>query len=303
MQDIHGEWHFLEAGEQRGPVAGTELKGRFERGELDRSTTHVWSEGMADWRLASDLPLFAAAPAAAGGAGLAAPPAMARPGFGGGPNDGTSGFGGFDSSETRNPIGHEVEVKPVSFLKILMFVAVVPFGLWIALFVVLAAMSTAQVDPGTLGAVMVTAFLGVFSVFVYGAILFWTAIYRAWNLLRGSGRTTAGLAVGLSFIPLFNLYWMFVVYSGWAKDFNAFRRATGRTDIDEAPEGLFLAMPILTVCTIIPLAGYLAGLANLIVFPMCIWHMCKAVNAFADAPADDHGIQGGVPMMSGGFAR
>lgn len=48
--------------------------------------------------------------------------------------------------------------------------------------------------------------------------------YRAWGSLQAGGaRTTPGKAIGMLFIPFFNLYWMFVVYVGLAKDWNRIR--------------------------------------------------------------------------------
>jgi hypothetical protein len=45
--------------------------------------------------------------------------------------------------------------------------------------------------------------------------------YRAWKTIQdGHARTTPGKALGFSFIPVFNFYWIFVVMAGFASDFN-----------------------------------------------------------------------------------
>ena len=56
-----------------------------------------------------------------------------------------------------------------------------------------------------------------FGVYVCGARL----CYRAWQQIPADiARTTPGKAAGFLFIPLFNLYWIFVAFWGLAKDMN-----------------------------------------------------------------------------------
>jgi len=48
-------------------------------------------------------------------------------------------------------------------------------------------------------------------------------IYRSWSSIRdGRPRMTPGKAVGLLFVPIFNIYWVFHVYGGFATDYNAY---------------------------------------------------------------------------------
>jgi hypothetical protein len=47
-------------------------------------------------------------------------------------------------------------------------------------------------------------------------------LYRAWQALRGgSPRTTSGAAVARLFIPIYHFYWIFQVWPGFARDYNA----------------------------------------------------------------------------------
>jgi hypothetical protein len=47
--------------------------------------------------------------------------------------------------------------------------------------------------------------------------------YKAWLAIQdGYARTTPGRAVGYSFIPIFNVYWAFVVMVGFVADYNSF---------------------------------------------------------------------------------
>jgi hypothetical protein len=54
-------------------------------------------------------------------------------------------------------------------------------------------------------------------------VLILIVYYKAWGRLQdGQARTTPGKAVGFCFIPLFNVYWLFVLFSGYAQDYNAY---------------------------------------------------------------------------------
>lgn len=87
---------------------------------------------------------------------------------------------------------------------------------------------------------------------------FW---HRAWRTIQDShARTTPGKAVGLMFVPLFNLYWAFVVIWGFAKDYNAFcvRRHLGNPP-HRLPAGYYLAVVVMWLGIValryIPLIG------------------------------------------------
>ena len=54
------------------------------------------------------------------------------------------------------------------------------------------------------------------------AICFYTIIFRIWKSIQPFGvRTSPVAAIGYSFVPLFNLYWVFHVYYVWALNFNS----------------------------------------------------------------------------------
>lgn len=46
------EWYFAINGESNGPISPSEIKSLLERGEIDKDT-HVWREGMSDWKTLS----------------------------------------------------------------------------------------------------------------------------------------------------------------------------------------------------------------------------------------------------------
>jgi hypothetical protein len=96
---------------------------------------------------------------------------------------------------------------------------------------------------------------------------FW---YRAWRSIQdGHARTTPGKAVGLMFIPLFNLYWAFVLLAGFARDYNSFcRRHNIGTPPRHLPEGYFLTVVILWLLAVVlrwlPVVG---GAVNAVITP------------------------------------
>ena len=130
---------------------------------------------------------------------------------------------------------------------------------------------------------------------LYGAIVVMVLIYKMWSAIQdGYARATPGKALGFCFIPFFNFYWLFQVYYGFAKDYNAYIQ---RHNISVAPlpEGLFLTVCILTLTTWIPLLGVLLALVNVVLMIIMVSKICDAVNAIAGKVA-------AAPAPAGGFA-
>lgn len=72
-------------------------------------------------------------------------------------------------------------------------------------------------------------------------------IYRMWTAVQdGHASTTPGKAVGLLFVPFFNLYWIFKVTYGFARDYNSLVDRH-QLSIPKLPAELFLTMCILAV--------------------------------------------------------
>ncbi len=89
-------------------------------------------------------------------------------------------------------------------------------------------------------------------------------VYKLWETIQdGSPRTTPGKACGFLFIPFFNLYWIFVAYWGWAKDFNAYIKDKGVStpEINETiPLVLCIAVCVMIIPSLIPFVGLFFGL-------------------------------------------
>jgi len=52
------EWFFTKDGQQDGPVTPLQIQALSKAGQLDPATTHVWREGMADWKTLADSGLL-----------------------------------------------------------------------------------------------------------------------------------------------------------------------------------------------------------------------------------------------------
>jgi hypothetical protein len=124
--------------------------------------------------------------------------------------------------------------------------------------------------------------LGLFAAAILVVVLTAKILYRAWTAIQdGQARTTPGRAVGYLFIPLFNLYWVFVAWGGLAKNFNAF---LDRYQIPtrRLSEGLLLTYCVLMVVGLvanyIPFLGSLYAIAELVVSLMVLWSITGRVN-------------------------
>ena len=85
--------------------------------------------------------------------------------------------------------------------------------------------------------------------FIFGGIYSYIILFRAWKVIQAGGaRTTPGKAVGLLFIPIFNFYWIFVAYYGWATDWTRIRSSySNLMSAPRASSGNFLAGSILII--------------------------------------------------------
>ena len=114
-----------------------------------------------------------------------------------------------------------------------------------------------------------------FLIFPAGALLAWTGVltliylHRAWRLIQpGNVQTTPGKAVGFLFIPLFQLYWIFVAIAGLPKDWN--RVMAAHPNLQQGPRlnsGLAMAFCIAGLC----------GIGLVLIFPLMAG-ICKGIN-------------------------
>lgn len=96
-------------------------------------------------------------------------------------------------------------------------------------------------------------------------------LYKMWNAINdGQTRPSPGAAVGLMFIPFFSIYWIFVVWPGYASQYNAYCQRHG---IQAPPLSMgFILCSILL--SWIPLVG-------IVLMCMTIAKIAAAVNALS----------------------
>lgn len=100
------------------------------------------------------------------------------------------------------------------------------------------------------------------------SIVMMVFIYRMWSAINdGQTKPSPGAALGFMFIPFFSLYWVFVVYPGWASRYNAYAQRNG-IQVPQVGAGLFIAA---LLCGWIPLVG-------LILWAIVLGKVCGAVN-------------------------
>lgn len=100
---------------------------------------------------------------------------------------------------------------------------------------------------------------------------------------------SAGAAIGLLFVPVFNLYWLFFTYTRLIRRINEQRVLRGMSAA--APMGLAIAFCILTLASIIPFLGIATALLNLfVIIPLFLSFTQCAVNALVDVSGPNEKI-------------
>ncbi len=118
----------------------------------------------------------------------------------------------------------------------------------------LAAMGQGMMGVGLLCLIL---FIIAYALEIYSGVIGFVLLYKMWSALQaGPVRTTPGKAVGLLFIPFYNLYWMFQAILGWAQDYNAFVAQRG-IEAPPAPAGLAKTICILALVGCVPCLGLL----------------------------------------------
>jgi hypothetical protein len=112
---------------------------------------------------------------------------------------------------------------------------------------------------------------------------FMILVYKAWASIQdGSPRTSPGMAILLLFVPLFNLFWMFQAYWGWAQDFNEYAQKRN-LPVRPAPEALTLTMCIFTLLSAIPFLGIFFALMNQVLLLIVVNNSINSINSLIAA--------------------
>jgi hypothetical protein len=118
----------------------------------------------------------------------------------------------------------------------------------------------------------------LFAISIYSTVITIILVYKAWQAIDdGKQRTSPGKAVGFYFIPYFNFYWLFQIYWGYAKDYNAFLDRY-QLNLKKLSENTFLTFCITVLVCIIPGINVLALIVVLIYGGLVINQQCDAIN-------------------------
>ena len=173
-------------------------------------------------------------------------------------------------------------LKPTRFSYIVALLVLETLGLVALVATVLAAQAYRISDNLGVGLILLFG-AWVLACLVLQVVVIAIYLHRAWRIVQSESAVTPGKAVGLLFVPLFNLYWCFPAYYGWARAYNRLRSAHDLSDAPRVSEGLFLSFCILLIIGAIPVIG-LAVCLPLIVVSLCaLRQLCAAVNYVARA--------------------
>jgi hypothetical protein len=118
---------------------------------------------------------------------------------------------------------------------------------------------------------------------IFAAIMFMVMHYKAWNQIQdGYARATPREAVGLLFVPFFNLYWNFVSYRGLIQDMNQYAQRYG-ISLPPVSEQTATIFCFLSIGCIVPCLNILAIPAMVIFYFILITALKNAHMAIAQA--------------------
>jgi uncharacterized membrane protein YhaH (DUF805 family) len=221
-------WFYALHNQQQGPVEEEQLKLLLQSRTIDSSSL-VWREGMTQWTPLGQTELAKFLPTAVNMPTGAPIVPVAPP---------TPGYSPAYNPQLAKPAA--VRIKELHDL----------FTTWWILLIC--------------GVVTLVIFIGAFAL-ITAVVIQFMLLYKYWQVIQdGYARTTPDKAVGYSFIPFFNFYWVFVAIGGLSKDMNAYM-ARHQIQGEKLDEGLALAVPILTLVSIIPYVGIFTGIASLII--------------------------------------
>jgi hypothetical protein len=121
---------------------------------------------------------------------------------------------------------------------------------------------------------------------LFSAVVFLLFIYKMWTALQdGRAGTSPLMAALLLLIPGFNLYWIFRVYYGFAKEYNVLA-SRHQLNVPRLPAGLYLTLSIVAVIDVAALLPYGVDISISIIVSVLhvsiglavIYLTCQAVN-------------------------
>ena len=150
-----------------------------------------------------------------------------------------------------------------------------------------------------------SAFLATFGIFIFLilAVSILISVFYLLNLqnllkeIDQKNRLVEPGNVWLMFIPLFNIIYPFILYPKIADSVRNEYQARGIKKAGDFSRGIGVAMPILSLCGIIPVIGGLAGLANFVLFIIFWVKTAEYKNELKRSPKAADGISASSDLL------
>jgi hypothetical protein len=150
-----------------------------------------------------------------------------------------------------------------------------------------------------------SAFLGAFLIIIVIAIAISVliAVFYLLNLqnllkeIEPKNRLVEPTNVWLMFIPLFNIVYPFILYPKICDSVKNEYSSRGIKEAGDFGRGIGIAMPILSLCGIIPILGSLAGLANFILFIVFWVKMAGYKTKLKSSPKGEFGMSSNTEIL------
>ena len=145
--------------------------------------------------------------------------------------------------------------------------------------------AVAALPPDAAGVVLLVGGILFLIVFLLGIVATNRVLYCGWAQIQDSGTGVSPfMAVALNFIPLVNIFWVYVSFAGLARRMNTYMDLRG-IEGPRAPRGRCLTACVLMSCGIIPGLGPLAALVGVIFFLVGLVGIANTAAAIAASPA------------------
>ena len=109
-------------------------------------------------------------------------------------------------------------------------------------------------------------------------------VYRMWSAIQdGETKPSPVAALGLLFVPFFNLYWIWRVYPGFADEYNKYIDRHG-LNVEPLSPGPYKALAVCTVLGVLPIVGIATSLACFVLMGIVISRTCDAVARLKQPP-------------------
>ncbi|MDO4584459.1 MAG: DUF4339 domain-containing protein [Planctomycetia bacterium] len=235
-------WFYAVEYQQYGPVPENELR-RLYHSRAIPADTLVWKQGMADWVVITRIPELTHLNFTQESF---APPA----------------------ESSHHPSAKRLQTLWGRYI-LSLGLAILSVLFWMGYFSFYFLPSTfpeetvdfSTIPPGVLLPMLLSGLLCL-GLIVLSVVCHCMLLYNLWKIIPPSiARTTPGKAVGFLFIPLFNLYWIFIAYYVLSKQLNAVSTQKG------LPPMLSPEFALVTcILSIIPQLNSIGGILLIILF-------------------------------------